>query len=90
MHMIQTISIYAINKQFNMTNEYNLISEYKTSDKSKNPAPDYDERTAYLRIRRLEMSRKFLLDRADTYWTRIEFDLGLVRFKRHVLFLIFA
>ena len=65
--MIQTISIYAINKQFNMTNEYNLISEYKSSNKSKNPAPDYEERNASSRFGRLERSREILLDRAYAY-----------------------
>ena len=42
--MIQAISIMQTIKQFNMTNEYDLIPEYKTSNKSKNPAPDYEER----------------------------------------------
>ena len=38
-------------------------------------------------IERLDGSRVFLLDRADTYFTRIEFGLDLIQFKRHELFL---
>ena len=71
MHMIHTIPIMQ-QSIYNMTIEKeNLIPENETSNKSKNPAPDYDERTAKLRIRRLEVSREFLIDRAYTYITRI-------------------
>ena len=44
MHMLHTISNMQSIKQFNMTIEYDLIPEYKTSNKSKNPAPDYEVR----------------------------------------------
>ena len=54
---------------------HSLIPKNKVSNKSKNPAPGYDERTAYLWIRRLEMSSKILLDRVYAYITHI---LGLI------------
>ena len=56
-----------------------LIPENEISNKSKNPAPVYDERTAYLWIRRLEMSRKVLPDRAYTY---ITYTLSLIMVQR--------
>ena len=56
-----------------------LIPENEISNKSKNPAPDYDERTVKLRIRRLEVSREFLLDWAYTYITG---TLGLTVVQR--------
>ena len=43
---------------------HSLIPENKVSNKSKNPAPGYDERTAYLWIRRLGMSRGVVLNQA--------------------------
>ena len=55
---------------------HSLIPENKVSNKSKNSAPGYDERTAYLWIRRLEVSRKVLLDRVYAYITHV---LGLIR-----------
>ena len=55
---------------------HSLIPENKVSNKSKNPAPGYDERTAYLWIRRLEVSSKVLLDRVYAYITHV---LGLIR-----------
>ena len=55
---------------------HSLIPENKVSNKSKNPAPGYDERTAYLWIRRLEVSRKVLLDRVYAYITHVS---GLIR-----------
>ena len=65
------------NQTYNMTIEKeNLISENETSNKSKNPAPGYDERTAYLWIRRLEVSCKVLLDRVYAYITHVP---GLIR-----------
>ena len=79
MHMIHTIttmqqSTYNMNSKvcnkqaFNMTIEKdNLISENETSNKSKNPAPFYEERISRLRFRRLERSRGILLDRAYAY-----------------------
>jgi hypothetical protein len=54
-----------------------LIPENKISNKSKNPAPGCDERTAKLWINRLEMSCEFLLDRTYAYITHI-FGLTLV------------
>ena len=38
-------------------------------------------------IERLDGSRVFVLDRVDTYFTRIEFGLDLIQIKRHELFL---
>ena len=79
MHMIHKISIMqqstynmnskVCNKQaFNMTIEKdNLISENETSNKSKNPAPDYEERISHLWFERIERSRKILLNQAYTY-----------------------
>ena len=56
------------NQTYNMTIEKdNLISENKISNKSKNPAPYYEERIAHLSFGRLERSRKLLLNRAYTY-----------------------
>ena len=56
------------NQTFNMTIEKdNLISENETSNKSKNPAPDYEESISRLRFRRLERSRGILLNRAYAY-----------------------
>ena len=46
---------------------HSLIPENKVSNKSKNPAPDFEERIAFLRFGRLERSRKLLLNRAYTY-----------------------
>ena len=80
MHMIRTISdLTCNNSKHNMQCKFrnnlniqhdnrtnNLISENKTSNKSKNPAPVYEGRIAYLWLRRLERSREFLLERAYT------------------------
>ena len=83
MHMIHTIQImqqstynmnYKLcnNQAFDMTIEKeNLIPENETSNKSKNPAPDYEELIAILRFKRLERSRKVLLNRAYAYITHI-------------------
>ena len=54
-----------------MTIENNLIPENEISNKSKNPAPDFEERIAFLRFERLERSRKVLLNRAYAYITHI-------------------
>ena len=53
-----------------------LIPENKVSNKSKNPAPDFEERIAFLWFGRLERSRKVLLDRVYTYFTCMP---GLIR-----------
>ena len=53
------------------TRTNNLISESKTSNKSKNPTPVYEGRIAYLWLGRLEGSREFLLDRVYTYITHL-------------------
>ena len=50
-----------------MSTETQFNSEYKISNKSRNPAPVYDERISRLRFGRLEWSRKILLNRAYTY-----------------------
>jgi len=76
MHMTQAIQIMQQTK-YNMTNEYNLIPENETDNKSKNPAPVGCRRTARLWIRRLEGIHVLLLDRAYTYIMRT-FGLGLV------------
>src|SRR5664279_3479128 len=56
---------------------HSLIPENKVSNKSKNPAPDFEERIAFLWFGRLERSRKVLLDRIYTYFTSMP---GLIRF----------
>jgi hypothetical protein len=93
MHMIHTIQIMqqstynmnskVCNKQaFNMTIEKdNLISENETSNKSKNPAPDYEKRIALLWFGRLERSRKILLNRAYTYINIYIIDLIFVQWS---------
>ena len=69
----------AINIQHN-NRINNLIPENKVSNKSKNPAPDFEERIAFLWFGRLERSRKVLLDRIYTYFTSMP---GLIRLHYH-------
>src|ERR1035438_8830591 len=59
---------------------HSLIPENKVSNKSKNPAPDFEERIAFLRFERLERFRKVLLDRIYTYFTSMP---GLIRLHYH-------
>ena len=63
----------------------NLISENETSNKSKNPAPDYEERISHLRFRRLERSRKILFNRAYAYINIYILDLIFVRLPRRII-----
>ena len=64
--MTQAIQIMRQTK-YNMTNEYNLIPENETDNKSKNPAPEYEKRIVLVWFGRLDRSRKVLLNWAYTY-----------------------
>ena len=76
MQCICTQSDNAIQSNINMSIETQFNSEYKISNKSRNPAPDFEERIAFLWFGRLERSRKVLLDRVYTYFTCMP---GLIR-----------
>ena len=69
-------SNYAANNIQHDNRINNLIPENETSNKSKNPAPDFEERIAFLWFGHLERSRKVLLDRIYTYFTSMP---GLIR-----------
>jgi hypothetical protein len=85
MHMIHTISIMQ-QSTYNMTIEKsNLIHKDETSNKSKNPAPDYEERISRLRFRRLGRSREILLNRAYAYINMYILGLILVRLPRRII-----
>ena len=70
---------------YNITIGNNLISENEISNKSKNSAPDYEERISRLRFRRLERSREILLNRAYAYINMYILGLILVRLPRRII-----